>query len=271
MPPEHAHHHHHHHDHSPRPAEGPGRAVAVIRPNSGLAGDIMVAGLLALLEDGPAELERLLGDLNLGRLRGRVRLAEKKINEVTGAVLEVDLPPEHEHRGLAEIEEFFQAAKVDDEAKSLALKTFRLLAEAEGAVHGLAPEEVHFHEVGALDSLLDIGLAAALWTGLKPARLVSGPLPVRDGVIRCAHGLLPSPAPAVLRLLEGVPVVGLAGRGETVTPTAIALLKAFGAEFGPWPDILIERQSLAYGTKVFEEVPNGAVFVLGREHRLGRR
>ena len=77
------------------------------------------------------------------------------------------------------------------------------------------------------------------------------------------HGLLPAPAPAVLKLLRGAPVHGIASRGETVTPTGLALLKAFDAEFGPWPSMVLENEALVYGTKVFPDVPNGAIFAYG--------
>ena len=264
----HDHHHdheHHHHHHTHQPAEG---QVLVIRPHSGLSGDILVAGLLSLT--GGNVLDKMLTDLGLGRLQGLVALENRQVSQIGGVGLKADLPDEHEHRNLTDIEDFFQQTSISETARNLALKTFRLLAEAEGAVHGQAPEEVHFHEVGALDSIMDIGLVAVLLDRLAPVRIVCGPLPVCDGVIHCQHGLISSPAPAVMRLMEGVPVVGLASRGETVTPTALALLKGAGAEFGPWPDIIIERQTLAYGTRILEGVPNGAVFALGRGHRFGR-
>lgn len=269
MPPKHDH-DDHEHRHGRHPNVGNER-VLVIRPNSGLAGDIMAAGLLALSGNGEEELANALACLGLEQLKGRVRLISREVNQVMGAGLEVDLPNEHEHRKLKDIEDHFTTAGIDERARRLALKTFRLLAEAEAAVHNRRPEEVHFHEVGALDSIMDIGLVSVLISRLGLGRVVCGPLPVCDGVISCAHGLLPSPAPAVLRLLEGVPVVGLASRGETVTPTAAALLKALEAEFGPWPSILIENQSLAYGSRVLEGVPNGAIFAVGRAHNLGRR
>lgn len=84
-----------------------------------------------------------------------------------------------------------------------------------------------------------------------------------DGWVTCAHGVIPVPAPAVLELLDGVPVRPFAGQGETVTPTAMALLKAMKAEFGPWPAMRVERRALVYGTRVFEGAPNGALFACG--------
>lgn len=264
--PDHGGHHHHHHggDHKGRPEE----RVLVIRPNSGLSGDIMVAGLLALTGSGPHDLEKDLRDLNLGHLVGLVRLEERQVGQIAGVGLKADLPHEHEHRNLKDIEEFFSRAAISGAAIATALKTFRVLAEAEGAVHGLSPEEVHFHEVGALDSIMDIGLAAVLLDRLSPAKIVCGPLPLCDGVIACQHGLLSSPAPAVMRLMIGVPVVGIPSQGETITPTALALLKGMGAVFGPWPSVVVERQTLAYGSRLLPGVPNGGLFVLGQSHDL---
>ncbi|MDR1045708.1 MAG: LarC family nickel insertion protein [Candidatus Adiutrix sp.] len=250
---------------APRRAGPGGRKILVIRPNSGLSGDMMAAGLLALAGAGAEELDQMLRALKLDQLPGRVALESRQVNQVAGVGLRVDLPEEHEHRNLRDIENFFSRTDLSPGALDIARKSFRLLAEAEGAVHGLSPEEVHFHEVGALDSLLDIGLAALLLDRLAPDRFICGPLPVCDGVIRCRHGLIPSPAPAVLRLLVGVPVVGLASRGETVTPTGLALLKGAGAEFGPWPPLTLERQALAYGSRLLEGVPNGAIFAWGLE------
>lgn len=84
-----------------------------------------------------------------------------------------------------------------------------------------------------------------------------------DGCIACAHGIIPVPAPAVVELLEGVPVRPFQGDGETVTPTAMALLRALGAQFGPWPSMRVEKQALVYGTRIFPNAPNGALFALG--------
>jgi uncharacterized protein (DUF111 family) len=151
----------------------------------------------------------------------------------------------------------------------LARTAFELLAEVEGRIHGISASDVAFHEIGALDSILDICLAAVLFDRLQPARLICSPLPVADGAIRCAHGLLMSPAPAVQDLMAGVPIYGVPGEGETVTPTALALLKAFGATFGNWPSIVPEKLVRIYGGKVFKSLPNGALFAIGNSHACG--
>ncbi|MDR2387053.1 MAG: DUF111 family protein [Deltaproteobacteria bacterium] len=256
----HDHEHNHDHDHAPRQND----RILVLRPHSGVSGDIMVTGLAQVAGLGQADLDGLLTDLGLGALIGKVFLGPRLLGGISGFGLKVELEPEPQHRTLNDIKNFLAKANLTEGARDLALSTFVILAQAEGRVHDLAPEQVRFHEVGAIDSLLDIGLAAAIFDRLKPDLFVCGPLPICDGTIECAHGLLPSPAPAVSILLEGVMVRGLNSHGETVTPTGLALLKSFGAKFGPWPLLTIERQALVFGTRVLPNVANGALFALGK-------
>lgn len=254
----------HSHEHGPQDSKpSAGGPVLTVRAASGLSGDMLLTGLCLMDGCGQAGLDELTKALNLPALFGCARLEERSVNHIAGWTSRISLPPEHVHRSLADIVALIAASRLDDKAKALAEAAFRLLAKAEGEVHGKNPEEVTFHEVGALDSILDICLASALFARLGPQHFVCSPLPLADGGVACAHGWLPTPAPAVLKLLENVPVRGFAGCGETVTPTAIALLKAFGAQFGPWPEMRIERQALVYGGKVFEGAPNGAIWALG--------
>ena len=235
----HRHEHHHEHGHTHETAHGDGRGKArggrilTIRSHSGLSGDMFLAGLLRMTELGEAETDRLLAAV-LPALAGNI------LGIIAGSGM-------------------------DDEPKRLASDTFTLLAKAEAAVHGMKPEAVRFHEVGALDSILDICMACVLFTRLSPARFVVSPLPIADGEVVCAHGVIPVPAPAVLELLEGIPVRPFSGEGETVTPTAIALLRSLGATFGPWPAMLVERRALVYGSRVFANAPNGTIFACGTE------
>ena len=266
----HRHEHHHEHGHTHETAHGDGRGKArggrilTIRSHSGLSGDMFLAGLLRMTELGEAETDRLLAAV-LPELAGTVRLTRRQVNRIGGWFADVSLPHQHEHRTLKDILGIIAGSGMDDEPKRLASDTFTLLAKAEAAVHGMKPEAVRFHEVGALDSILDICMACVLFTRLSPARFVVSPLPIADGEVVCAHGVIPVPAPAVLELLEGIPVRPFSGEGETVTPTAIALLRSLGATFGPWPAMLVEKRALVYGSRVFANAPHGTIFACGTE------
>jgi len=218
-----------------------------------------------MTELAEAETSALLAAI-MPELSGVLRLVRKQVNHIGGWHAEVTLPHQHEHRTLADITALIIASGMGETAKHLSTETFTLLARAEAAVHEKRPEDVHFHEVGALDSILDICLTCELFATLAPSRFVVSPLPMADGFVSCAHGIIPVPAPAVLELLEGIPVRPFSGRGETVTPTAIALLRALGAEFGPWPTMRVEKRALVYGCKIFEDAPNGAIFAFGPRH-----
>ena len=248
---------------APRDAAARGGSVLTVRAHSGLSGDMFLAGLMRMTGMEGDALDGLLGSI-LPELAGSVRLIRREVNHVGGWHAEVTLPHQHVHRSLADIVAIIASSGLSPAGRELSTGSFTLLAEAEAAVHGKRPEDVRFHEVGALDSILDICLSCELFARLDPSRFVVSPLPMADGEVSCAHGILPVPAPAVLELLEGVPVRPFAGRGETVTPTALALLRSLGAQFGPWPAMRVERRALVYGTYVFENAPNGAMFAWGR-------
>ena len=222
----------------------------------------MLAGLMRMTEISPEDFETRLSSL-MPELAGSVELVRREVNHIGGWHAHVDLPHQHEHRTQSDILGIIEQSGLSERGKELSTATFTLLARAEAAVHGKKPEDVHFHEVGALDSILDICMACELFALLDPAHFIVSPLPVADGHVHCAHGIIPVPAPAVLELMEGVPVRPFPVQGETVTPTAMALLKALGAEFGPWPAMRVEKRAIAYGTKVFEGAPNGALFAFG--------
>ena len=240
-----------------------GATILTVRAVAGLSGDMMLSGLAGLVELTQAELDMLTGEMGIAALKGAVRLEPRSVNAIGGLGCRITLPHEHEHRDLAAIEKIIRASAMPEKAKTLSLKAFSLLAEAEAAVHGMTPDKVSFHEVGALDSILDTCMVCRLFVLIEPEHFICSPIPLADGSIVCAHGHLPSPAPAVLRLLEGVPVRGFAGEGETVTPTALSLLKALDAAFGPWPEMTVKKTLISYGSKIFANAPNGAVWALG--------
>ncbi len=250
------------HNHSaPQPFSA--GSVLTVRAFSGLSGDIMLTGLARMNRTSQEELNALVTSLRLPIPEHAVRLEQRHVCSVAGWGCSITLPHEHAHRTLTNILDIIEASALTPHAAALARGTFTLLAEAEGAVHNTKAEDVTFHEVGALDSILDICLVCALFDRLAPDTFICSPLPLADGGVHCAHGWLPTPAPAVLALLENVPVCGFAGSGETVTPTAIALLKALGAQFNRWPAMTITQQALVYGTRVFANAPNGSIWAFG--------
>ena len=229
---------------------------------------MLVAGLARMLDLDEAGFADALSRIGLPELHGAARVIPKSLNHISGWGLEVSLPHAHEHRRLRDIRAIVTGSGLAGKAKELAVAAFELLARAEGAIHGCDPEEVVFHETGALDSVMDMCLACEFFAMLSPDVFICGPLPVCDGEIRCRHGLLAAPAPATLFLLQGAPIYGIPSAGETVTPTAIALLRAFGAAFGPWPAMILSREARIYGTRKLPGVPNGAIFAVGSPHSM---
>ena len=250
-------------DHTKEPASN--AAILTVRAASGLSGDIMLGGLAALACLTDKELHALLAELPIPGLEGCLTLEPRIVHHIAGVGCRITLPHEHAHRTLQDILKIIENSAMPDTAKAYSGKAFTVLAEAEAAVHGTKMDDVTFHEVGALDSILDICLVCRIFDSIHPTKFVCSPLPLGDGIISCAHGVIPSPAPAVLQMLEGVAIQGFSGFGETVTPTAMALLKVLKASFGPWPSMIVEKTVISYGTKVFENTMNGAIWALGRQ------
>lgn len=169
----------------------------------------------------------------------------------------------HRHAGMADIEAIFARLDMPDEAKADALAVYKIIAEAESAVHGVPVTEIHFHEVGAMDAVADVAAVTLLMRELAPARVTASPVHVGSGTVRCAHGVLPVPAPATARILEGVPIYGGEVRGELCTPTGAALLKHFAADFGPMPLMRLEKTGYGMGKKDFDNRANCVRAMIG--------
>ena len=242
--------------------------ILVLRTPSGISGDMLLAGMARIAGQDDRGLAELVGRLALEALHGCLSVDQVKIDGITGWKASINLPHEHVHRSCSDIRALIRASELSSRAKDLAESVFAELAKAEGAIHGKSADEVTFHEVGALDSILDICLVSAMFDRISPDRFVCSPLPVCDGIIRCEHGLHSAPAPAVLHMLNAIPVYGIDSIGETITPTAIALLKVLGATFDRWPPLTVEKVERIFGGRIIPNVPNGAVFVLGISHGL---
>ena len=158
----------------------------------------------------------------------------------------------HHHSSLHDIEHIIGNLKVSDKVKSDAASVYKLIAEAESKAHGKEVTEIHFHEVGTMDAIADVVGFCSLMEKIAPDKVVVSPVHVGCGEVRCAHGILPVPAPATASILEGIPVYGGEVRGELCTPTGAALLKHFAAEFGKMPVMSIGKTGYGMGSKDFE-------------------
>ena len=168
----------------------------------------------------------------------------------------------HEHRSWIDIKELLETSALDRDVRELSLQMFSDLAEVEAEAHGVDPEAVHFHEVGALDSIVDIVGSCALFLSLGIDRLSCGTVVVGSGTVATAHGRLPVPAPATARLLVGVPTRG-GGAGELVTPTGALILKHLVRDFGPQPDFVTETLGYGLGKRELEDRPNAVRLTIG--------
>ena len=227
----------------------------------GASGDM----LLGALVDAGVSIEALQRSVDALQLDGlRLRAGSVTKRGIAATKVDVEAPEQHVHRHLGDIEQIIAASVLEEGVKAQATEVFRTLAEAEARVHGISVNEVHFHEVGALDAIADVvGVVAGLQT-LGVATLSCRALPVSHGTVWCEHGILPVPAPAVLRLMEGLPTEPLDVDGETLTPTAAALLRTLVTEWGDAPAMRIQRQGYGAGSKEFPRA-NVLRLVLGAQ------
>jgi uncharacterized protein (TIGR00299 family) protein len=245
----------------------------------GAAGDMLMAALYELLED--KDRQDFLREINaLGLPKVKVSATGAVKCGITGTRMVVKIggeeehshdhhPHEHEHGhehghhhehahahthasvGFSEIETLLVRLPVSPRVREHAVAVYRLIAEAEAAVHGRPVEQIHFHEVGQMDAVADIVGVSMLLERLGPERIVASPVHVGAGHVHTAHGVLPVPAPATVRLLQGIPCYAGQIQGELCTPTGAALLRHFVAEFRPLPPMRVEKTGYGMGAKDF--------------------
>ena len=173
-------------------------------------------------------------------------------------------PHQHEHgRGLKEIREIIGKASIDESAKRTALAMFEALGKAEAKIHNNDIEKVHFHEVGAVDAMVDITCSAVGAHALGVDEIVSSPLNVGGGTVKCAHGVLPVPVPATVELLQGAPVYSSGIQVELVTPTGAAIVKTLVKRYAPFPSMTIEKSGYGAGSRDFAGHANVVRLTIG--------
>ena len=234
----------------------------------GAAGDMLMAALYELLPDKIAFLEkmnRLLPNLSV--------IPEKSVKcGIQGTHMAVkyhgeeedphffehhhdhdhDHDHDHEHSGMEEIGHRIAHMDLPEEVKDHVRAVYASIADAESRVHGVPVSDIHFHEVGTVDALADVAGVCLALDMLKPEQILASPVHVGSGMVRCAHGLVPVPAPATALLLEGIPAYGGEIKGELCTPTGAALLRHFVEKFVPMPVLTLEKAGYGMGSKDFE-------------------
>lgn len=236
-----------------------------LEPVGGIAGDMFLAAAIDL-GVAPGEIEQALSGLGVPGWRFAVSRAVRHAISGTHVDVEVDASTGaegHPHRALSDIQALIRGAgTMPERARERALAVFQVIGEAEAKVHGVPLEEIHFHEVGAVDSIVDICGAAVVLELLGDPEVYAAPPPLGSGAVRAAHGTMPVPAPATLEILRDVPV-RFEGVGELTTPTGAALLKAL-CRVEPPGEMVVERVGYGIGTKDFRDRPNVLRASLGR-------
>ena len=232
---------------------------------SGISGD-MTLGALLDLGVPPDWLKEQLQGLALDDFDIVIDPVQR--HGIHATSVQVEVLKSETSRNYADIRMLIEQSLLPDAVKSTSLAVFKRLAEAEARIHDCSIEQVHFHEVGGLDAIVDVvGTALGLdYLGIET--IVASPLPLGKGFVTCSHGKLPVPAPATLSILEGVPVYGTEIEHELVTPTGAALVASLAQGFEPLPPMVITRIGYGAGQRDFDDRPNLLRIILSDEHQL---
>lgn len=254
----------------------------------GAAGDMLNAALVSLVDR-----KRFVDKMNSLKLPGTVvELKNEYRNGIYGNLIKVVIDGEeeesedvsdkteenhadshehhshhhHEHNSIEDIEKFILDLDLSDKVKRDAVSVYRLIADAEASAHGKPVEDIHFHEVGTMDAIADVLGVCILMEMINPDKVMASPINVGSGMVRCAHGILPVPAPATQHLLEGIPMyTDESVKAELCTPTGAALLRYFVDEFGSMPPSIVKKAGYGFGKKEFEKLNAVRAFLCENE------
>jgi len=236
---------------------------------AGISGDMTVGALIDL----GADEKELLQSLDSLHLHGyRIEIKKSLKNGISGTDFNVIIEEDHSHhshhhhhhhsRNLSDISNIINSSPLDSSVKELSLKIFHEIAAAESKIHAKSIDEIHFHEVGAIDSIVDIVASAVCLNMIKPDKIISSPLNLGEGTVECAHGIFPVPAPATAEILKGIPVYSSGIKKEMTTPTGAAIIKCIAEEFSSFPAMKIDSTGYGLGKRNLE-VPNVLRAVIG--------
>ncbi len=240
--------------------------IAYLDCTSGISGDMMLG---AMVDAGVNldELNAAVGSLGLSGCR----LIDREVDRSGFRAIQVtvEYEPERVHRRLHDILKMIEGGRLSDKQKETARRIFNRLAEAEAKVHGTRVEEVHFHELGAADSIADVVATAVGLDLLGVDSLTASPVPTGFGKVKIAHGVCGIPAPATAELLRGIPLAESSVRAELTTPTGAAILATLADSFGPLPAMKIERIGYGAGEKDLQDQPNVLRLLVGEAVEAG--
>ncbi len=227
---------------------------------AGASGDMILGALVGAGVD-PNYLREQLSRLSVSGFNVNFETVDRSGLSATYA--RVETAHEHKHRHLSDIKQIIEASALSEGVKQRAIQIFTRLAEAEARVHNEPVHHVHFHEVGALDAIVDVVGAAICFDVLKIDRFICSPLHVGSGMVKMAHGQFPIPPPAVTELLKGVPFYASEIKGELLTPTGAAIITTVCNEYGPIPAMKTEATGYGAGTRQYQDFPNVLRVLLG--------
>lgn len=228
---------------------------------SGISGDMVLGALTSL----GVPLEWLKEELASLPVSGYTLTSEKVSRHgIQATQVGVHIEETHHHRTFRTISEFVDKCPLSEGVKRKSLAVFDRIATAEAAVHGIAKEDVHFHEVGSVDAIVDVVGACLCFEYLGIEKVVASPLPLGGGFVQCQHGTLPVPAPATLQIVKGIPVYAGSVEKEMVTPTGAAIIAEFASSFESLPTMHIDGVGYGAGTRELEIQPNLLRVIVGQ-------
>ncbi len=227
--------------------------VAWLECATGISGDMTLAALIDAGVDRDA-VEAAVRSLNLPDVRLRVETVVKGGFRATQVF--VDHPEQHAHRHMSDIRSILDRSELTDGQRRIADRLFLTIAEAEARVHGSTVDQVHFHEVGAVDSIVDIVGTAVGFELLDADQILCHPIPTGRGFVKIDHGICPVPAPGTAEILKGIPLADIPVEAELTTPTGAAIVNVLVDRFGPMPPMKIEQIGYGSGTMTFSQRAN---------------
>ena len=237
--------------------------IAYLDCFSGVSGDMLVG---ALLDAGLPfeELERIISGLDLNGYK--ISAKKEGRNNIFGTQFHVSLKEKQQKaRHLKDIKEIITSSDIPLTVVEKCISIFEKLAMIEGEIHHISPDEIHFHEVGAVDSIIDIVASVAGIHLLGIEKLFVSKIPVGKGIIASAHGRIPLPSPATIALLKGVPIYDSGQEAEMITPTGAALITSLCSSFGPMPSITVDRVGYGAGSRTLPDRPNLLRILIGND------